>query len=75
MILVDKLGHMVSTESEDELHTFAQRLELKRSWYQNTNKPHYDLTTRRKINLALKNGAKLVRSKDIVRQAWWKEQK
>lgn len=71
MIIYDKLGHMVSTENEEELHKFAKKLGLKKSWYQDSDKPHYDLTTKRMQNRAKKLGAMLVHVKDIIRQAWW----
>lgn len=31
-------------DSEQELHTFAQRLGLRRAWFQPRSHPHYDLT-------------------------------
>lgn len=40
----------------DELHDFAMRLKLKRSWFQGRNIPHYDLT-RNKRREAVKLGA------------------
>lgn len=38
--------HMwTDTGDEEELHTFATRIGLKREWFQNREKfPHYDLT-------------------------------
>jgi len=58
MILVDVFGHMVATESEEELHEFAQKIGLKREWFQQPKKPlmrhaHYDLTTKTKLGQAL----------------------
>lgn len=35
--------HLVA-DSLDELHTFAARLGLRRSWFQSRNYPHYDVT-------------------------------
>ncbi len=70
MILVDKTGHMVSDSSLMELHQQAQKMGLKREWFQNHSKhPHYDLTTQRMRNKALMCGAKLVSSKDLIRTA------
>ncbi|CAO3308152.1 DUF4031 domain-containing protein [Pseudomonas asiatica] len=38
-------SHLVA-DSLDELHTFAHKLGLRRSWFQsNTLYPHYDVTT------------------------------
>jgi hypothetical protein len=38
-----KACHLVA-DSVDELHKFADRLGLKRSWFQHGTIPHYDLT-------------------------------
>ena len=78
MILVDPGGHMVSTESEHELHRFAVRLGLKRQWYQCGGRaqrhPHYDLTTARKIQQATCAGAVMVETRQLVRLAWWAQE-
>ena len=71
MILIDASGHMVSTESESELHTFAAHLGLRRDWYQEDNRPHYDLTTTRMRLRAKYHGAVVVSKKMLVQQAWW----
>lgn len=63
---------MDSTVNEAELHAFAKKIGLKKEWYQNKGgHPHYDLTTKRKINQALKAGAKQVQTKEILNRAWW----
>ena len=87
MILVDYMGHMVSTESAEELHTFAKKLGLKRKWYQTpavsktTGKiskrgsehcAHYDLTTGTMILKAVRTGAREVEPAEIIKQAWWR---
>ncbi len=79
MILVDVFGHMVATESEEELHKFAKKLGLKREWFQQPQKhmmrhAHYDLTTKTKIGQALDAGASLVQTKEIIARAWWAEE-
>jgi hypothetical protein len=67
-IYVDSAGHLISSESLDELHCFAKKIGLKREWFQAHDKhPHYDLTTTRKRHLAILHGATLVSSKEIVR--------
>lgn len=67
MIITDGI-HLGSTESEGELHVFAQRIGLKGVWFQDKNKyPHYDLTTLRMRNRAIKYGAKKVNKKDYIR--------
>ena len=56
-----KLGpscHMIA-DSEDELHSLAQSIGLKRSWFQNDDKhslPHYDLVESKR-KLAISKGA------------------
>jgi len=51
-----------------ELHKFAVgTLTLKYEWFQDKKYPHYDLTTARMRALAVRRGAKLVSSKEIVR--------
>lgn len=79
MILVDVFGHMVATESEEELHEFAQKMGLKREWFQQPKKPlmrnaHYDLTTKTKIGQALDAGAKLKETKELVKRTWWADE-
>lgn len=79
MILVDLFGHMVATESEEELHDFAKKIGLKREWFQQPKKPlmrhaHYDLTTKTKLGQALDAGAKLKECRELVKRAWWAEE-
>ena len=80
MILVDYAGHLVSTESEDELREFAEkRLNMKRSWYQGSSvtlrHPHYDLTTQNMQRKAREMGAEYVTPQDLIRRAWWSKSK
>lgn len=56
--------HMVSDESEEELHAFAEELGLKREWYQGD---HYDLTEGMR-NKAVAKGAKQVTGQELVCQ-------
>jgi len=57
MIITDEI-HLTSTESLEELHKFAQSIGLKREWFQDHKKyPHYDLTTKRMSNKAIRYGA------------------
>jgi hypothetical protein len=79
MILVDIHGHMIATESEEELHAFAKKIGLKRDWFQQPKKPlmrhaHYDLTTKTKIGQALDAGVKLRDTKELLKRAWWAEE-
>jgi hypothetical protein len=61
-------GHLVSDTSLDELHLFAKSLGLRREWFQEKSIPHYDLTGE-VYDLALKRGAQLVSSREIVLRA------
>ena len=55
--------HMVA-DSEDELHQFAHRIGLARSWYQeHPVHPHYDIGSDRIHALAIRAGAQ-----EITRQ-------
>ena len=64
MIYVDnyegKLGRMIMchmlSDNIEELHEFASKLGLKRSWFQNGSAPHYDLSKEKRAQ-ALKLGA------------------
>lgn len=77
MIYVDKLrkyqnkkglyAHMVSDKGPYELHYFAEQLNINRCWFDsNIKHPHYDLN---EVNYhkAIKHGAKVVTSKELVR--------
>lgn len=56
--------HMIA-DSIDELHIFAGKIGLRRSWFQNGRLPHYDLTVKRRI-IALKRGAIPIDRRDFV---------
>lgn len=86
MLIYDFIGHLVSTKSAEELHIFAERLGLKREWYQtpsvskNTGKvaqmgpeysAHYDLTTAHMRSKARRMGAVEVDPLSLVKRAWW----
>lgn len=44
------MRHMLRDGELDELHAMAERLGLKREWFQNHGTPHYDLCqTKRKL--------------------------
>lgn len=69
VILVDRIGHLVSDQSLDELHRFAGALGLRRAWLQDHRIPHYDLTTSNMRWRAVAHGATLVDSRALVRRA------
>ncbi len=68
VILTDKAGHLVSDYSLRELHLFARRIGLKRSWFQDSAHPHYDMTVSWRRNRAIKAGAVLVSGQELVRR-------
>jgi hypothetical protein len=53
--------------SLEELHAFAERLGLRRAWFQSARVPHYDLTTRRHAS-ALKAGAVFIPAREQARK-------
>ena len=71
MILIDHFGHLTSTISEEELHEFAQRIGLKRAWFQDGRHPHYDCTTPNMRGKAIRFGAKLTPPTQLLRRSWY----
>jgi len=67
MIYVDKV-HMVA-DSLEELHIFAEKIGLKKHFFEGVRKghPHYDLTNKEIYNKAIVAGAQIVGSKEILR--------
>jgi uncharacterized protein DUF4031 len=60
-----KMCHMVA-DSLEELHDMANKIGMKRSWFQNNlDHPHYDLSKTRR-NLAVQFGAKEITQKELV---------
>jgi hypothetical protein len=58
--------HMVSDTSEAELHDFAERIGMKRAWFQDRKRfPHYDLTAKRRA-VAVFLGAVEVPSRELI---------
>jgi len=66
MVYTDKI-HLVS-DSINELHEFANLIELKKYYYHGFKKehPHYDLTNNEILNKAINNGAIIKNSKEIL---------
>lgn len=64
--------HVASNVSIDELHEFVtSKLNFKREWFQNHPRhPHYDIIAKRNKVKALKSGAILVSSKELMRIMW-----
>src|SRR3990167_125059 len=76
MIYVDKLFtlggrrwcHMYSDGNIEELHEMADRIGLKREWFQNKPEcPHYDLSPSKRA-LAIRNGAVSCEPSILVRE-------
>lgn len=60
--------HMMTDGPIQELHNFAARLDLKRSWFQNKpGHPHYDLS-KNKRQQAIRLGAQAVSGVEMVRR-------
>ena len=68
MILTDGV-HLVSDTSLDELHKFAQSIDLKRHWFQvHRCHPHYDIVTLKMYRKVIAKGAVEINRKDLVRR-------
>lgn len=59
--------HLTCDGDLSELHAFASRLGLRRSWFQDGRVPHYDLTPGKRV-LALKLGAAFVPAREQAKQ-------
>ena len=59
-----KMCHMVA-DTEEELHAMADKIGLKREWFQNTSRPHYDVSKSRR-KLAVEYGAIEVTIRELI---------
>jgi hypothetical protein len=60
--------HMIA-DDENELHEMAQRIGIRRKWFQNQGRyPHYDICKSKRA-LAVKHGAVEVSSRELVLHA------
>jgi hypothetical protein len=59
-----RMSHLVA-DSIEELHAMADRIGLRRAWFQPKSHPHYDVS-RQKRALALRHGAIEVDRKGLV---------
>ena len=60
-------------DSLEELHAFATKIQLRRSWFQPHDRwPHYDLTAKRRI-VAVQQGAVEVTAREFVKRQRWLE--
>lgn len=58
------MSHMMA-DTEAELHAMADRIELKREWFQRGSTPHYDVS-QSKRNLAIEEGAIILGPREVV---------
>lgn len=66
-----KMCHMMA-DSLDELHSMADRLGLKREWFQPESSPHYDLSQSKRTE-AIKLGAiEMDRAKTVELIKFWR---
>lgn len=66
-----KMCHMMA-DSLEELHAMADRLGLKREWFQHKSSPHYDLSqTKRQEALAL-GAIPMDRAKTVELIRFWR---
>jgi hypothetical protein len=59
-----KSAHLIA-DTLEELHEFAERIGLRRAWFQQGSTPHYDLTETRYAK-ALALGVTVLERKDFV---------
>jgi len=59
-------GVHLKADSINELHKFASKIGLKREWFQDHRHQHYDLTSNKMRERAIKMGAILVTSKELI---------
>lgn len=59
-----KMCHMIA-DTEDELHDMAARIGMKREWFQDGSRPHYDVCKSRRLD-AIQQGAIQVSIKELV---------
>ena len=59
-----KMCHMMA-DTDEELHTMADMVGLKRQWFQPESKPHYDLCMSKRSE-AIRQGAIPVTSKELI---------
>lgn len=58
--------HLVSDASQEELHAFAQRLGLRRKWFQDDLVQHYEIRGSALRDKAISLGAVPVTTRDLV---------
>ena len=59
-----KMCHMIA-DTEEELHEMARKIGLKREWFQDTSRPHYDVSKTKRAE-AVRHGAVEVSVKELI---------
>ena len=59
-----KMCHMVA-DTEEELHEMADRIGMRRAWFQSGSRPHYDVS-KSKRTLAVECGAVEITTRELV---------
>ena len=59
-----KMCHMIA-DTEEELHDMADKVGLKREWFQNTSRPHYDVGMGKRA-IAVQNGAVETTTRELL---------
>lgn len=68
-------SHLLSDSSLEELHEFAEKLEIKREWFHPKSSPHYDLFGIAKWRKAISLGATKADAKKVVEIIkFWREE-
>jgi hypothetical protein len=62
-----KFSHLISLESKEELHQFAQSISLGRHFFHSTPYPHYDVSEKY-FQQALNNGAFLETTRELIQK-------
>jgi hypothetical protein len=65
MIYTDGI-HLITDGEIFELHIFAQKIGLKKEWFQDKKWKHYDIWNN-KLKKAIQNGAIKISSKEIIK--------
>lgn len=59
-----KMCHMIA-DTEEELHEMARKIGLRREWFQDTSRPHYDVSKTKRAE-AVRHGAVEVSVKELI---------
>lgn len=66
MIYLDTVGHLVTDGDIEEFHIFAEKIGLKREWFQDHRHPHYDCMTDYMRRRAWRMGAVKVTTRELI---------